>query len=167
MEALGQGGSRGLRRAEEDDGAAAEEGERGPGRVPDGGRRGGSARGEERTQILLRWSRGSQDPDEAAQRLCHLHADGGDGVLQEQVEGCEEQSRDMPGAAGARPLTPAPGWDRAGGEATAWLSSRAQKGEIPLPPWGSPPAPSPAHTSPGRQRHPKTSWDSPPRSPQR
>lgn len=127
MEALGQAGSRGLRRAEEDDGAAAKEGEQGPGRVLDAGRR-GSARGEERAQLLLRWSRGSQDPDEAAQRLCHLHADGGDGVLQEQVEGWKEQSTDMPGAAGAQPLTPAPGWDRAWGEATAWLSSRAQGG---------------------------------------
>lgn len=123
MEALGQGGSRGLRGAEEDDGAAAEEGKGGPGGVPDGGRRGGSAH----PKILLRWSRGSQDPDEAAQGLCHLHADGGDGVLQEQVEGCEEQSRDMRGAGGARPLPPAPGWDRARGEATAWLSSRAQR----------------------------------------
>lgn len=40
-------------------------------------------------------SRGSQDPDEAAQRLCHLHADGGDGVLQEQVQSWKEQSTDV------------------------------------------------------------------------
>lgn len=75
-----------------------------PGGVPDGGRRGGSAH----PKILLRWSRGSQDPDEAAQRLCHLHADGGDGVLQEQVEGCEEQSRDMRGGWGGTAAPPGP-----------------------------------------------------------
>lgn len=49
---------------------------------------------------------GSQDPDEAAQGLCHLHADGRDGVLQEQVQSWKEQSTDMPGgAAGPQPPT--------------------------------------------------------------
>lgn len=72
-----------------------------------GGARWGKTGGQH-PKILLRWSRGSQDPDEAAQRLCHLHADGGDGVLQEQVEGCEEQSRDMRGGWGGTAAPPGP-----------------------------------------------------------
>lgn len=60
-EALGWAGSCRLARAEEDDGAAAEAGELGPRQALDAGRHGSArgARGEEPTQLLLRWSRGA------------------------------------------------------------------------------------------------------------
>lgn len=51
---------------------------------------GHGAGGEEPAQLPPRWGRGSQDPDEAAQGLRHLHADGGDGVLEEQVQSWKE-----------------------------------------------------------------------------
>lgn len=87
----GQSTCRGAGRTEEDQGAAAETVSQSPGgcSMPEdvaAPTECHGAHGEEPTLLPPRWGRGSQDPDEAAQGLRHLHTDGRDRVLEEQVQ---------------------------------------------------------------------------------